>query len=70
MPAARTKRLTLTHAFTHHSVIPPPSLVTVPTAGQQGTGMGVGRYLVVGGTGGIGRTLANRLVRKYYKVRG
>ena len=24
---------------------------------------------MVGGTGGIGGTLANRLVRKYYKVR-
>lgn len=30
--------------------------------------MAVGKYLVLGGTGGIGRTLANRLVRKYYKA--
>lgn len=30
--------------------------------------MAVGKYLVVGGTGGIGKQLANRLVRKYFKV--
>ena len=30
--------------------------------------MTVGKYLVIGGTGGIGRMLANRLVMKYHKV--
>lgn len=30
--------------------------------------MTVGKYLIIGGTGGIGRMLANRLVMKYHKV--
>jgi predicted dinucleotide-binding enzyme len=30
--------------------------------------MTAGKYLVIGGTGGIGRMLANRLVMKYHKV--
>lgn len=30
--------------------------------------MAVGKYLIVGGTGGIGQALAGRLVRKYFKV--
>ena len=28
----------------------------------------MGKYLIIGGTGGIGRMLANRLVMKYHKV--
>lgn len=39
-----------------------------PQQDSTSKGMTVGKYLIIGGTGGIGRMLANRLVMKYHKV--
>jgi len=67
---------------THNASYPstsPPSLIVIASPiqphsthslskGQIARGMTVGKYLIIGGTGGIGRMLANRLVMKYHKV--
>ena len=62
-----------THAYvdllprSSHSATYPTPLTHSPK-GRIAGGMTVGKYLVIGGTGGIGRMLANRLVMKYHKV--
>lgn len=52
------------------TIIPHPTHLPHTAQGSiESRGMTVGKYLIIGGTGGIGRMLANRLVMKYHKVR-